>query len=99
MTRSFVSLTRTARSGFLTCETAATSTHNSICWSGSSRLGRGRSGKALHGALGGIVIASIDNGMGLLGFSAASKFMVTAVVLLAAVTIDALTRRGRTPGT
>ena len=45
------------------------------------------------------MIASIDNGMGLLGFSAASKFMVTAVVLLAAVTIDALARRGRTPGT
>ena len=59
----------------------------------------GDRGKALHGVLGGIVIASIDNGMGLLGFSAASKFMVTAVVLLAAVTIDALARRGRTPGT
>ena len=50
-------------------------------------------------AFGGIVTDSIDNGMGLLGFSAASKFMVTAVVLLAAVTIDALARRGRTPGT
>jgi len=35
----------------------------------------------------------------LLGFSAASKFMVTAIVLLAAVTIDALARRGRIPGT
>ena len=45
--------------------------------------------------LGGIVIAAIDNGMGLLGFSAASKYMVTALVLLAAVTIDALSRRGR----
>lgn len=65
---------------------------------GGTSLFGGR-GKALHGVLGGIVIASIDNGMGLLGFSAASKFMVTAVVLLAAVTIDALTRRGRTPGT
>ena len=36
-----------------------------------------------------------DNGMGLLGFTAASKYMVTALVLLAAVTIDALSRRGR----
>src|SRR6266542_2276483 len=65
---------------------------------GGTSLFGGR-GKALHGVLGGIVIASIDNGMGLLGFSAASKFMVTAIVLLAAVTIDALARRGRTPGT
>ncbi len=63
---------------------------------GGTSLFGGR-GKALHGVLGGIVIAAIDNGMGLLGFSAASKFMVTAVVLLVAVTIDALARRGR-PG-
>src|SRR5439155_5593776 len=41
-------------------------------------------GKAIHGVLGGIVIAAIDNGMGLKGFTAASKFMVTALVLLAA---------------
>jgi D-xylose transport system permease protein len=52
----------------------------------------------LHGVLGGIVIAAIDNGMGLLGFDAASKMMVTALVLLVAVTIDAVARRGR-PGT
>jgi D-xylose transport system permease protein len=64
---------------------------------GTSLLG-GR-GKALHGVLGGIVIASIDNGMGLLGFTAASKYMVTALVLLAAVTIDALSHRGRVAGT
>ena len=55
----------------------------------------GGHGKAIHGVLGGIVIAAIDNGMGLLGFTAASKYMVTALVLLAAVTIDALSRRGR----
>jgi D-xylose transport system permease protein len=65
---------------------------------GGTSLFGGR-GKALHGVLGGIVIAAIDNGMGLLGFAAASKFMVTAIVLLAAVTIDALARRGRVPGT
>ena len=45
--------------------------------------------------LGGIVIAAIDNGMGLVGFTAASQYMVTALVLLAAVTIDAVVRRGR----
>ena len=44
---------------------------------GGTSLFGGR-GKPLHGLLGGIVIAAIDNGMGLLGFSAASKFMVTA---------------------
>ncbi len=45
------------------------------------------------------VIAAIDNGMGLVGFAAASRYMVTALVLLAAVTIDALARRGRVAGT
>jgi D-xylose transport system permease protein len=65
---------------------------------GGTSLFGGR-GKALAGVLGGIVIAAIDNGMGLLGFSAASKFMVTAVVLLAAVTIDAVANRGRAAGT
>ncbi len=54
----------------------------------------GGRGKPLHGVLGGIVIAAIANGMGLLGLSAAIQFMVTALVLLAAVTIDALARRG-----
>ena len=64
---------------------------------GGTSLFGGR-GKAIHGVLGGIVIAAIDNGMGLLGFTAASKYMVTALVLLAAVTIDALSRRGRVAG-
>jgi D-xylose transport system permease protein len=64
---------------------------------GTSLMG-GR-GKALHGVLGGIVIAAIDNGMGLMGYTAAAKFMVTALVLLAAVTIDALSNRGRIAGT
>ncbi len=65
---------------------------------GGTSLFGGR-GKALHGVLGGIVIASIDNGMGLLGIGAASRYMVTALVLLVAVTIDALARRGRVAGT
>jgi D-xylose transport system permease protein len=60
---------------------------------GGTSLFGGR-GKAMHGVLGGIVIAAIDNGMGLVGFTAASQYMVTALVLLAAVVIDALARRG-----
>jgi D-xylose transport system permease protein len=65
---------------------------------GGTSLFGGR-GKALHGVLGGVVIAGIANGMGLLEFSAATQYMVTALVLLIAVTIDALTRRGRVAGT
>jgi D-xylose transport system permease protein len=64
---------------------------------GGTSLFGGR-GKPVHAVLGGIVIAAIDNGMGLQGFSAASKYIVTALVLLAAVTIDAVARRGRTTG-
>ncbi|MGV8979392.1 MAG: sugar ABC transporter permease [Cellulomonas sp.] len=65
---------------------------------GGTSLFGGR-GKALHGVLGGIVIAAIDNGMGLLGFSAAAKYIVTALVLVIAVTIDAVARRNRPAGT
>jgi D-xylose transport system permease protein len=46
--------------------------------------------------LGGLVIAAIANGMGLQGYSAAAERVVTALVLLAAVTIDSVARRGRT---
>jgi D-xylose transport system permease protein len=62
---------------------------------GGTSLFGGR-GKAMHAVLGGLVIAAIDNGMGLQGYSAAAKYVVTALVLLAAVTIDSLARRGRT---
>jgi D-xylose transport system permease protein len=61
---------------------------------GGTSLFGGR-GKAVHAVLGGLVIAAIDNGMGLQGYSAAAKYVVTALVLLAAVTIDALARRNR----
>jgi D-xylose transport system permease protein len=64
---------------------------------GGTSLFGGR-GKALHAVLGGIVIAAIANGMGLLGLDAASQYMVTAIVLLVAVTIDAVARRGRITG-
>jgi D-xylose transport system permease protein len=60
---------------------------------GGTSLFGGR-GKPLAGVSGGIVIAAIANGMGLLGFDASTQFMVTALVLLIAVTIDALARRG-----
>ncbi len=65
---------------------------------GGTSLFGGR-GKAMHGVLGGIVIAAIDNGMGLVGFSAPAQYMVTALVLLAAVTIDAQAHRGRVGNT
>jgi len=55
--------------------------------------GRGRISAALLGAL---VIMGVDNGMGLLGLSSGAKFVVTAVVLLAAVLVDSVARRGRT---
>jgi D-xylose transport system permease protein len=62
---------------------------------GGTSLFGGR-GKAIHAVLGGIVIAAIDNGMGLQGFSAAARNVVTAIVLIAAVTVDALARRNAT---
>jgi D-xylose transport system permease protein len=62
---------------------------------GGTSLFGGR-GKAVHAVLGGLVIAAIDNGMGLQGYSAAARNIVTALVLLAAVTIDALARRDAT---
>ena len=54
--------------------------------------GRGHIKSALLGAL---VIGSIDNGLGLLGLSSGTKFVVTGVVLLLAVTVDSISRRGR----
>jgi len=65
---------------------------------GGTSLFGGR-GKALHAVLGGLVIAAIDNGMALKGYSAAAKYVVTALVLLAAVAVDAIARRGRAAGT
>jgi D-xylose transport system permease protein len=61
---------------------------------GGTSLFGGR-GKIVHALLGGIVIAAIYNGMGLLGLGAAEQYMITALVLLAAVTVDAVARRGR----
>jgi len=54
--------------------------------------GRGTVWSALTGAL---VIGSINNGLALLNVNADIKYMITGGVLLAAVTIDAVARRGR----
>jgi D-xylose transport system permease protein len=59
---------------------------------GGTSLFGGR-GKAVHALLGGLVIAAISNGLGLLGISAAGTYMVTALVLIAAVTVDSVVRR------
>ena len=90
--------------GIIGCRRSATSSREEANsgprrWRPSTRLIArcvGGRGKAMHAVLGGLVIAAIDNGMGLQGYSAAAKFVVTALVLLAAVTIDAVARRGRT---
>src|SRR5262245_57121194 len=62
---------------------------------GGTSLFGGR-GRARDGVIGGIVVAAINNGMGLQGYSTAARLIVTAVVLVVAVTIDAVARRGRT---
>jgi D-xylose transport system permease protein len=54
--------------------------------------GRGSPWAALLGAM---VIGSISNGMDLLALASSVKFMITGAVLLMAVTLDALSRRGR----
>jgi D-xylose transport system permease protein len=54
--------------------------------------GRGKTSAALFGAF---IIIGVDNGMGLLGLSSGAKFVVTAIVLLAAVAVDSIARRGR----
>jgi D-xylose transport system permease protein len=57
--------------------------------------GRGSMKAAVLGAL---VIASIDNGLGLLGLSAGTKFVITGLVLLLAVSVDSVSRRSREAG-
>ncbi|MBX6390995.1 MAG: ABC transporter permease [Frankia sp.] len=53
----------------------------------------GGKGRILDAVLGGAVIAVIDNGMGLMGYSAGVKFVVTGVFLALAASVDALSRR------
>lgn len=64
---------------------------------GGASLFGGR-GKPLHALLGGIIIATVFNGLGLMGVSDAVQFIATAIVLIAAVTLDSLVRRRSAAG-
>ena len=64
---------------------------------GGTSLFGGR-GKPLHGLLGGLVIGAIYNGMYLEHMDVQVQFIVTGLVLLAAVTIDSVSRRGAASG-
>lgn len=62
---------------------------------GGASLYGGR-GKMIHAVLGGLIIGTIDNGMSLINLNAATQLIATAIVLLAAVIVDSLARRGST---
>jgi D-xylose transport system permease protein len=64
---------------------------------GGTSLFGGR-GKMAHGVLGGLVIGAIYNGMYLLGLAVQWEYIVTGLVLIGAVTIDAVSRRSATSG-
>jgi D-xylose transport system permease protein len=53
----------------------------------------GGKGKIINAVIGGAVIAVIDNGMGLMGFSSGQKYIFTGLILLVAASVDALARR------
>src|SRR5260370_42241346 len=59
----------------------------------------GGRGKVIHGVLGGLLIGAIDNGMYLQNYHVPRIFVVTGLVLLAAVSIDTLSRRAASSGT
>ncbi len=63
---------------------------------GGTSLFGGR-GKMIHAVIGGLVIATIYNGMALISMSAATQYIATALVLLVAVAMDAVARRGSSP--
>ena len=52
-------------------------------------------GRVVSALLGAIVIASIQNGMDLLGLASGTKFVITGLVLLGAVLVDAVSKRRR----
>jgi len=64
---------------------------------GGTSLFGGR-GRPLHALLGGIIIATVFNGLGLMGVSDAVQFIATAIVLIAAVTLDSVVRRRTAAG-
>jgi D-xylose transport system permease protein len=49
--------------------------------------------RAIHGLLGGLVIGALYNGLYLLGLPIQWQLMITGLVLLAAVSVDSLSRR------
>ncbi|WP_033220288.1 sugar ABC transporter permease [Kitasatospora phosalacinea] len=59
---------------------------------GGTSLFGGR-GRVVDAVLGGLVVAVIQNGMGLMGYSSGVKYAVTGSVLLVAAGVDALSRR------
>ena len=52
-------------------------------------------GRVVSALLGALVIASIQNGMDLLGLASGTKFVITGLVLLSAVLVDAYSKRRR----
>jgi len=54
----------------------------------------GGKGRMRDAILGGLVVAVIDNGMGLLGYGAGIQYLVTGAVLLVSAGVDAVSRRG-----
>jgi D-xylose transport system permease protein len=52
-------------------------------------------GRVVSALLGALVIASIQNGLDLLGLASGTKFVITGLVLLAAVLVDAYAKRRR----
>jgi D-xylose transport system permease protein len=55
----------------------------------------GGTGRVMSALLGALVIASIQNGMDLMGLASGTKFVITGLVLLGAVLIDAYAKRRR----
>jgi D-xylose transport system permease protein len=52
-------------------------------------------GRVISALLGALVIASIQNGMDLLGLASGTKFVITGLVLLGAVLVDSVSKRRR----
>jgi D-xylose transport system permease protein len=55
----------------------------------------GGTGRVIAALLGALVIASIQNGMDLMGLASGTKFVITGLVLLGAVLVDAVSKRRR----
>ncbi len=64
---------------------------------GGTSLFGGR-GKMINALVGGIVIATVFNGLGLMGVTAAVQDIATAIVLIVAVTLDSVVRRRASTG-